>query len=77
MKIIRDTLQNGQGKFSRKSLTTFVSFMVALTLALTNHFLDYELNLEVFRDLLYVGTGTLLMTVGEKAYNKYNERKKA
>lgn len=78
-KIIKDTLQGPNGKWSRKSLTAFVSFIVSVLLGayivISDYFLDREINqfaISVFYGFLALGGGTLGLTVIDKIKNKDN-----
>lgn len=73
-KIIRDTLKTPSGKWSRKSLTAFVSFVNALLICwfifcapifLPSYKLPSEA-ITVFFGFLTLGGGTLGMTVWQK-----------
>ena len=73
-KLINDTLKH-RGKWSRKSLTTFVSFMLAV---LTGCYivLTLEVNMyaiSVFYGFLGLGGGSLALTVLDKITRKNSE----
>ncbi len=77
MKLLRDTLTSpGSGRFSRKSMTAFASFSIAVVLAMSEHFCGYELNQTVFNDFLLLGGGSIMLSSAEKVADKYHERKK-
>lgn len=77
MKLFRETLTNPQtGRFSRKSLTSFTAFAIAIIMAMSHHFFGYDLNETVFGDFLLIGAGSLLLSSGEKAYNKHKDIQK-
>lgn len=74
-KIINDTLKGPNGKFSRKSLTAFASFLMALLvgafIVLSDWFIceDSQINqyaIMVFWGFLGLGGGTLGLTVIDK-----------
>lgn len=74
MKIINDTLKNPQGKWSRKSLTAFVSFINAILLGwfivISENVNIYAIS--VFYGFLGLGGGTLALTVIDKIKNSKN-----
>lgn len=79
-KIISDTLKTPEGKFSRKSLTMLVSFIMAIILGIYISISDYILNkeinkytIEVFYGFLLLSGGTSVMTIWEKFKNKSGE----
>jgi hypothetical protein len=79
-KLVDDTLKSPNGKWSRKSLTTFISFGFALILGtyivVSDYIIDREINkyaIEVFYGFLILGGGTLGLTVYDKIKNKNNE----
>lgn len=72
MKIINDTLKNTQGKWSRKSLTTLISFINAIA---TGWFIiaSESVNMyaiSVFYGFLGLGGGALALTVIDKIFRK-------
>lgn len=74
-KIITDTLKH-RGKWSRKSLTAFVSFIVAVIIGVyivvSDFVLEQEINryaISVFYGFLGLGGGTLALTVIDKIKN--------
>lgn len=77
MKLLLEPMKNPvTGRISRKSATAFVSFSIAILLALSEHFAGYELNQTVFNDFLILGGGSLMLSSAEKVANHYHERKK-
>ena len=79
-KIINDTLKSPNGKWSRKSLTMFVSFMMSILsgifILLSDKFLHSEINryaIDVFFGFLLLSGGTSAMTVWDKLRNKPQE----
>jgi hypothetical protein len=76
MKLFRDPLTNPQtGRYSRKSVTAFVSFSLAVVMAISGHFFGYEINMSVFQSFLMLGGGSIMLSSAEKAANHYHERK--
>tara|TARA_R110000772_G_scaffold156255_1_gene267345 strand:- start:1100 stop:1387 length:288 start_codon:yes stop_codon:yes gene_type:complete len=80
--IIDDTLKNNKGKWSRKSLTMFVSFNMAIITGITivcfNLIFDRELNpyaIQVFFGFLALAGGTSAMTVWDKFKNGPDNQK--
>jgi hypothetical protein len=74
MKIINDTLKSADGKWSRKSLTTLVSFINAIA---TGWYIiaSESVNMyaiSVFYGFLGLGGGALALTVIDKIRNKGN-----
>lgn len=76
-KIVNDTLKTPQGKWSRKSLTMFVSFIFALIfgsyIVMCNLITTTPLNhdaITVFWGLLSLTGGTSFLTVYQKLQNK-------
>lgn len=76
-KIWYDTTTNADGKYSRKSLTAFISMGIAIVLGgyivISDYFLDREINqyaILVFYGFLGLGGGTLGLTVIDKIKNK-------
>lgn len=77
MRILKDTLTNPQtGRYSRKSVTAFASFTIAVIMALSHHFLGYQLNETVFAEFLLLGGGSIMLSSAEKAYNKHKDSQK-
>jgi hypothetical protein len=70
MKILDDTLKNPDGKYSRKSLTSFVCLGVAIVLAIIDTLHCCEVNIEIFFAFLGSAVGTLGMTIYDKMKNK-------
>lgn len=74
MKLINDTLKSPNGKWSRKSLTTLVSFINAIVLgwiivvAPKGTVNMYAIS--VFYGFLGLGGGTLALTVVDKIRNR-------
>ena len=75
MKIIDDTLKN-RGKWSRKSLTAFISLIMAISLGIyivvSDWILNEEINryaIDVFFGFLALSGGTLGLTVVKKIKN--------
>lgn len=82
-KIIDDTLKSPNGKWSRKSLTSFVSFFCALILGfyivISDRVIDREINryaIDVFQTLLLLTGATLGLTVWDKQTMYKNDSKK-
>ena len=80
MKLINDTLKGPNGKWSRKSLTAFISMIIAVIvgvyIVVSDYFLDHEINqfaIMVFYGFLGLGGGTLGLTVIDKIKNGNNE----
>jgi hypothetical protein len=76
-KIINDTLKGPDGKYSRKSLTTFISMAISILtgiyIVVSDYFLGREINqyaIMVFYGFLGLGGGTLGLTVIDKIKNK-------
>lgn len=76
-KIIDDTLKTPSGKFSRKSLTMLVSFIMAIIsgifISISDYILGKEINkyaIDVFYGFLLLAGGTSAMTIWEKIKNK-------
>jgi hypothetical protein len=72
MKLIQDTLKSPDGKWSRKSLTTLVSFVNAIAVG---WFIVVSANvniyaISVFYGFLGLGGGALALTVVDKIRNK-------
>jgi hypothetical protein len=83
MKIIDDTLKSPNGKYSRKSLTSFVAFVFALGLGLyiviSDYIIEREINryaIDVFQSLLLLVGATLGLTVWDKQNLYKNETDK-
>jgi len=77
MKIINDTLKSADGKYSRKSLTSFVSFIISILLGsyivTSDYIIGKEINryaIDVFYGFLTLSGGTLALTVYDKIKNK-------
>lgn len=72
MKIINDTLKGPNGKYSRKSLTAFVSFVVSILYGVVLDFLSsvYEWSFTpkeyVFFGFLGLAGGAITLTVMDK-----------
>jgi hypothetical protein len=73
MKIIDDTLKSPNGKWSRKSLTSFFAFWIGLVLGgfivVSDYFLKEEVNryaIDVFQTLMLLVGATLGLTVWDK-----------
>jgi len=72
-KLINDTLKSPNGKWSRKSLTMFVSFVIAIILGtyivIANYITERPINqyaIEVFYGFLLLSGGTSVLTVYDK-----------
>jgi len=81
-KIIDDTLKSPNGKWSRKSLTSFVSFACALILGfyivVSDRVIDREINryaIDVFQTLILLTATTLGLTVWDKQVVAKNDKK--
>lgn len=61
-KIIIDTLKSPNGKWSRKSLTLFVSFVISLILGFYIVVSDYILDKEINKYAIEVFNGFMLLT---------------
>jgi uncharacterized membrane protein (DUF373 family) len=79
-KILNDTLKGPSGKYSRKSLTMFVSFIISIILGTYIVFSDKILNKEINKYSIDVFYGFLMLTGGlsgvtvwDKFKNKNNE----
>jgi hypothetical protein len=76
-RIINDTLKGPDNKWSRKSLTAFISMVISVLtgayIVVSDYFLDREINqyaIMVFYGFLGLGGGTLGLTVIDKIKNK-------
>jgi hypothetical protein len=77
-KIINDTLKTPKtGKWSRKSLTMFVSFIMSIIIGIyiviSDYFLHEEINryaIDVFYGFLVIAGGTSVLTVWDKMKNR-------
>jgi hypothetical protein len=76
-RIINDTLKGPDNKWSRKSLTTFISMAISVLtgayIVISDYFLDREINqyaIMVFYGFLGLGGGTLGLTVIDKIKSK-------
>ena len=79
-KIFNDTLKGPNGKWSRKSLTMFVSFLMAILLGsyivVSNYFTTNEVSMyaiDVFFGFLLLAGGTSVLTVYDKLKGKKDE----
>jgi hypothetical protein len=61
-KIITDTLKSPNGKWSRKSLTLFVSFVISVILGFYIVVSDYILDKEINKYAIEVFNGFMLLT---------------
>jgi hypothetical protein len=61
-KLINDTLKSPSGKWSRKSLTMFVSFIISIQLGTYIVVSDYVLEKEINRYAIDVFNGFLILT---------------
>jgi uncharacterized membrane protein len=82
MKIIDDTLKSPNGKWSRKSLTSFFAFWIGLALGafivISDYFLKEEVNryaIDVFQTLMLLVGATLGLTVWDKQTMYKNDSK--
>ena len=73
MKIINDTLKNKQGQWSRKSLTAFASFTIAIIYETIFPLLKLPTKEYVFITLLTLTGSVLGLTVWDKNNNKSSE----
>lgn len=78
-KILNDTLKGPSGKYSRKSLTMFISFGVSILLGSYIVFANYiteipvnEYAIDVFYGFLMLAGGTSVVTVWDKFKNRDN-----
>ena len=78
--IINDTLKSPNGKWSRKSLTMFTSWIMAILsgvfILISDRILTKEINqyaIDVFYGFLVLSGGTSIMTVWDKLRNKKSE----
>lgn len=76
-KLVNDTLKEPDGRYSRKSLTTFASFtlaaLVGIFIVVSNYFFKEEINryaIDVFYGFLLLSGGATAATVYEKLKNK-------
>lgn len=76
MKIFNDTLKSPNGKYSRKSLTMFASFIISTIIGayivVSNYITETPINqyaIEVFYGFLLLSGGTSVMTVWDKFKN--------
>jgi uncharacterized protein YacL len=81
-KIIDDTLKNVDGKYSRKSLTWFITLvfglLVGIYIVISDYFLNKEVNryaIDVFQTLMLFVAVTLGLTVWDKQIANKNEPK--
>lgn len=79
-KIIDDTLKGPNGKYSRKSLTMFTSFVVAIFFGFVIVFSHYITNnpvndaaVDVFFGFILLSGGTGVLTVWDKIKGRNNE----
>lgn len=77
LKIIKDTLTSPDGKYSRKSLTMFSAWIMAILsgvfILISDFFFPKEINqyaIDVFFGFLLLAGGTSAMTVWDKVRNK-------
>lgn len=61
-KLINDTLKSPSGKWSRKSLTMFISFVISINLGTYIVVSDYVLKQEINRYAIDVFQGFLILT---------------
>lgn len=73
LKIIKDTLTSPDGKYSRKSLTMFSAWIMAILsgvfILISDFFFPKEINqyaIDVFYGFLLLAGGTSVMTVWDK-----------
>lgn len=81
LNIINDTLKAPNGKWSRKSLTMFSSWIMSILsgsfILVSDYFLKKEINqyaVDVFYGFLLLAGGTSAMTVWDKIRNKVNNK---
>ena len=81
MRIIDDTLKSPNGKWSRKSLTSFFAFWIGLVLGgfivVSDYFLEVEVNryaIDVFQTLMLLTGATLGLTVWDKQTMYKNDK---
>lgn len=77
MKVVSDTLKSPDGKWSRKSLTSFTSFAIAITIGIyivsSDFFLTKEINkyaISVFDSFIILAGYLLGVSVLDKLQNK-------
>ena len=66
MKMLKDTLCNKEGKYSRKSLTMLVSFQVLIVLAFIDTMTSYFVSEYIFYSFLGLSGGHSVLTVIDK-----------
>lgn len=79
-KIVNDTLKTPKGKWSRQSLTFFVSFIISILLGIIATFLSYFLNITVNETAMHIFDGFMTLTgvmSGTSIVSKLVEFKKA
>lgn len=78
-KLISDTLKSPNGKWSRKSLTMFVSFLISINLGTYIVISDYVIEKEINKYAIEVFNGFLLLTgalSGITVWDKFSNNKK-
>jgi len=79
--IINDTLKSPDGKWSRKSLTMFSAWIMAILsgifILISDFFFIREINqyaVDIFYGFLLLAGGTSIMTVWDKIRNRVNSK---
>lgn len=65
-KVLSDTLCNPEGKFSRKNLTMFTSFVVCIIMGFMDMLTEYYINEVVFMSFMGMAAGQSALTVYDK-----------
>jgi hypothetical protein len=74
-KIFNDTLKGPSGKYSRKSLTMFISFSISIILGIYIVISDYILNKEINKYAIDVFYGFLMLTGGLSGVTVWDKTK--
>ena len=69
-KLINDTLKSPSGKWSRKSLTMFVSFVILIVMWLLDQVFQLKVSEFIFWGFTSLAGGISLMTVLDKYSNE-------
>ena len=73
-KILSDTLTNEKGKYSRKSLTMFVSFGVCVAMGFIDMFTNFKINDIVFFSFMGMSGGQTLASLYDKKISNNKEK---